>query len=66
MTKSDMMVSKVFSARFIVTILLVSTACILSYQNKFPDEAFVGLVTLAVNGYFNRHDRGSESGKPTA
>lgn len=54
MNLANMILSKVFSARFLVTIGLTLTACIMAYKGKFPMEAFTGLVTLAVRDYFQR------------
>lgn len=53
-------VDKLTSARFVVTIGLVLTACILAFKGSFPMEAFTGLVTLAVRDYFMRDDRKKE------
>ena len=50
-------VTKITSARFLVTIGLVLTACVLAFKGSFPMEAFTGLVTLAVRDYFQRSDR---------
>lgn len=54
---SQIILNKLLSARFIVIILLTVTTCILAYKDKFPMEAFTGLVTLAVRDYFQRSDR---------
>ena len=52
-----MLITKLTSARFLVTIMLSLTACILAFKGQFPMEAFAGLVTLAINSYFVRTDR---------
>ena len=49
--------SKVTSARFIVTVSITFTACILAYVGKFPMEIFASLVILVVKDYFERKDR---------
>ena len=63
MTIKETIVSKLTSARFVVTIGLVFTACILAYKGSFPMEAFTGLVTLAVRDYFQRTDRENQNGE---
>lgn len=52
MTKSDMMVSKTFSARFIMAVMFSLTACIGFLKGKLPDEAFMSLVGAVVTAYF--------------
>lgn len=56
-------IEKLFSARFLVTIGLTTTACILAFRGTFPMEAFTGLVTLAVRDYFMRNDRSNDPTK---
>lgn len=58
-------VEKLMSARFLVTIGLTLTACIMAYKGSFPMEAFTGLVTLAVRDYFQRADRDLPANGPT-
>lgn len=60
MTKTDMMVSKTFSARFLMAIMLTATACAGFLTGKLPDEAFTALVGAAVTAYFmkgNQEDK---------
>ena len=59
--------NKLLSARFLVTIGLTFTACVMAFKGSFPMEAFTGLVTLAVRDYFMR-DRSTDKliGDPNA
>ena len=52
MTKSDMIVSKTFSARFIMATMLTLTACIGFLKDKLSDEAFMSIAGAAITGYF--------------
>ena len=65
---SEIVVSKLTSARFLATIMLTFTACIMAYIGKFPMEAFAGLVVLCLRDYFSRSDRPKEENgtKPPA
>jgi hypothetical protein len=54
MTKSDMAVSKVFSARFLMSIMLTGTACAGFLLGKINDELFLPLVSACVTAYFMR------------
>ncbi len=61
MSKSDVMVAKTFSARFIMAIMLTSTACLGFLKDKLSDEAFMGLAGAACTAYFMK-GTGEESG----
>ena len=61
----NLIANKLTSARFLVTIGLTLTACIMAFKGSFPMEAFTGLVTLAVRDYFQRSDREGDK-KPDA
>ena len=52
MTKGEMALSKTFSARFLMAIMLTGTACYGFIIGKLPDEAFTALVGAAVTAYF--------------
>ena len=52
MTKTDMMVSKTFSARWIMAVMFSTTACIGFLKHILPPEAFMSLVGAAVTAYF--------------
>ena len=56
----NIILKKITSARFLVTVGLTFTACIMAFKGSFPMEAFTGLVTLAVRDYFMRDDRKKE------
>lgn len=71
MTKTEMMVSKTFSARFIMAVMLTATACIGFLKGRLPDEAFTALAGAAVTAYFlkspsdNKPDTQPTGDKPT-
>ena len=46
------MVSKTFSARFIMAVMLTATACVGFLKDKLSDEAFTALAGAAVTAYF--------------
>lgn len=54
MTKTDMMVAKTFSARWLMAIMFSATACIGFMMGKLPSEAFMALVGAAVTAYFSK------------
>ena len=56
MTKTDMMVAKTFSARFLMAIMLTATACLGFLKDKLADEAFMSLAGAAVTAYFMRKE----------
>lgn len=56
----ETIVTKLTSARFIMTVTLSLTACYMAIKGLFPIEAFTGIFTLVVREYFARSDRGSE------
>lgn len=66
MTKSDMMVAKTFSARWLMAIMFSATACFGFLTGKLPSEAFMGLVGAAVTAYFSKgpDDKRPEEVKP--
>ena len=54
MTKSDMMVAKTFSARWLMAIMFSATACYGFIIGKLPAEAFMALVGAAVTAYYSK------------
>ena len=71
MTKSEMVVSKIFSGRFLIVIALTFTLCSLAWivVNKFNDNKelvalivgqFIFICKDIVLKYFDREDRSSE------
>lgn len=52
MSKTEMMVSKIFSARFCMAILLTTTACIGFLKGRLSDEGFMSLAGAVVTAYF--------------
>ncbi len=52
MRKTEMMVSKTFSARFLMALMFSLTACIGFLKGKLADEAFMSLVGAVVTAYF--------------
>lgn len=54
MTKSDMMVAKTFSARWLMAVMFSFTACLGFMTGKLPAEAFMALVGAAVTAYFSK------------
>lgn len=52
MSKSDVVVSKTFSARFIMAVLLTGTACLGFLKGKLSDEGFMSLAGAATTAYF--------------
>ena len=54
MTKTDMMVAKTFSARWIMAVMFSLTACIGFLKGKLPSDAFMALVGAAVTAYFSK------------
>ena len=61
---TNIIVTKLLSARFLCTIILVGTTCLLAWKGSFPMEAFSGLVTLAIRDYFQRSDRAKTDEAP--
>jgi hypothetical protein len=60
MTIKEMMLNKLFSGRWLMTVAFTITACYMAVKGMFPVEAFVGLTTLVANNYFTRNDRAKE------
>ena len=54
MTKSDMMIARTFSARWLMAIMFSATACWGFLVGKLPSEAFMALVGAAVTAYFSK------------
>ena len=52
MDKTSMMLSKTFSARWLMAIMFSATACYGFIIGKMPTEAFMSLVGAAVTAYF--------------
>ena len=62
MGKTEMLVSKVASARFIATIALVLTFCVMWYRVGEPmNNVAVPVVLLVLQWYFSRNDRATEN-----
>ena len=62
-----MMVSKTFSARFLMAVMLTATACLGFLKDKLSDEAFMSLAGAAITAYFMRNDRNQQQDvKPDA
>lgn len=51
-------VEKLFSARFIMTISFSITTCYGFIKGLINTDAFIPLVALIINWYFDREDRG--------
>ena len=60
----NLVLTKLLSARFIVTIILSITACAMAWKGTFPTEAFTALVTLCLRDYFMRSDRAKTDEAP--
>lgn len=54
MNKTEMMVAKTFSARWLMAIMFSLTACVGFLYGKLPSEAFMALVGAAVTAYFSK------------
>ena len=48
---------KLFSARYIITILLTITFCYLAVKEKIGVEAFAAIFGIIIRDYFERKDR---------
>ena len=57
MTTKEIILGKLFSGRWLMTVAFTTTACYMAIRGVFPVEAFVGLTTLVANNYFTRNDR---------
>lgn len=63
MTKMEMAVSKTFSARFVMSVMLVGTACVGFLNGKVNDELFLPLVSAVITACFMRRE-GQVDSKP--
>lgn len=54
MTNGQMVLSKTFSARWIMAVMFSLTACWGFLIGKLPAEAFMALVGAAVTAYFSK------------
>lgn len=57
----QILINKIFSARFILTVLIGGTLCVGFINGKVQAEAFVGIATYIVHAYFDRKDRENEA-----
>lgn len=57
MGKSEMVLSKMFSGRFVCIVLFSSTACYLAVVEGSIRDAFFALVGGIIRDYFGRGDR---------
>ncbi len=51
---------KIFSARFLIAIMLTATFCWLSINKMISAGAFLTILTMVIKDYFNRPDRKGE------
>lgn len=64
MNKSEMVLAKTFSARWLMAIMFSITACIGFLTGKLPSEAFMALVGAAVTAYFSKGPDTNKLPKP--
>ena len=53
-------VDKIFSGRFLLTVICGLTFAYLACRKYLPNEATMGIITLVFMGYFSRTDRSKE------
>lgn len=64
MTKGEMALSKTFSARFWVVILMTVCGCYMAIHNKTIDSQFGTLWGVVVTYYFGKSEQSSPFTKP--
>lgn len=56
----QLIVSKVLSGRFILTVIIGATFAYISIRGRIPSEAVIGVIVMVMRDYFSRPDRSKE------
>ena len=60
----DLILNKILSGRFILTVIIGATFAYVSIRGRIPSEAVIGVIVMVIRDYFSRSDRATDNNIP--